>query len=61
MTLRMKIKNQDNPLLKTSNFVLSAANITKLQSHWTVKPQLYQDVTKRRKHQNTVFTLTCHV
>ena len=47
--------------LKTSTFFLSEANKTILQSHRTVKLDLYPDATEHRKHQNTVFTLTFHV
>ena len=56
-----EIKEYHKLQLKTSEFVLSAANNSKLQSKGTVKLTLYPDVTESRNLKNTSFTLTLHV
>ena len=56
-----EIKEYHQLKLKTSTFVLSAANDSKLQSNGTVKLRLYPDVTESRILRNTSFTVTFHV
>ena len=56
-----EIKKYQKSQSKTSTFVLSAANNSRLPSNWTVKLIFYPDVTKHRTYCNIILKLTFQV